>query len=273
MNRSGLSLWREGVNSKVTQQGVPPPVTEPRPLSREPIFNVPGVVVGMIGTIVALHVLRAQLSDTTDTWLVLALAFIPARYDGATGPLPGGGFSAVSSVFTHMLVHGDLTHLALNVVSLLAFGGIVARRTGGARFFVFTLFCGAVGALTFWAFNRGEAIPMVGASGAIAGMMAVAMRLMFSALDSAPLGLAGEALRRAPQVIPLMPLVDTLLDRRMIVATLVWLGINLLAVFGLAGPAPAGGIAWEAHVGGFAAGLACFGAFDRTLPVRTPPAG
>lgn len=233
------------------------------PIRREPVFDVPGAVAAMLGLIVAIHLGRTLLSDQDDNTVVLALAFIADRYTAHPAPWPGGFIAAWTAPFTHMLLHGDLSHLALNGASLAAFGTIVARRAGTLRFIGFTLVCGVAGAFTFAAFNWGAQAPLIGASGAIAGMMAISLRLLFSAMDQAPPGIAGELLRRAPQLVQLKSLGATFADRRMQIATAIWLGINLMAAYGLGTPAEAGVVAWEAHIGGFFTGLAVFGLFDQ----------
>ena len=240
--------------------------TGPAGLRHEPMFNVPTSVVAMLAVLAAVHGAREFLSDETDTFVVLALAFIPDRYGAHPLAWPGGVLSAWASPITHMAVHGDLTHLGLNAASLAAFGGLVARRIGSLRFVLFTAFCGVVGALTFAAFNPTAQSPLIGASGAIAGMMAVSLRILFSVIDAVPARFAGALIRTAPDRIPLKPLALALSDKRLIVATSVWLLINLLAAFGLGTPSQAGVVAWEAHLGGYFAGLLAFNAFDIARP-------
>ena len=68
-------------------------------------------------------------------------------------------------------MHGDVLHLIVNSAWLLAFGTPLVRRMGSIRFIAFSAVCGIAGALVFWALNPGLLAPMVGASGAISGMM------------------------------------------------------------------------------------------------------
>ena len=225
-----------------------------------------------MAVLVMVHAGRWLLSPQNDEWLLLALAFIPDRYSTEPLPWPGGAISAWTSPVTHMLLHGDATHLLLNTASLLAFGGVLARRMSPVRFLAFAVFSGLAGVLLFWVFNMGARAPLIGASGAIAGMMAAALRLLFSAIDRAPSGLAGEFIRRAPQLIPIKPLFGVLTDRRIFIATAVWLAINLMAAFGLGTPGVEAAIAWEAHIGGYFAGLLGFGMFDDGTRWRPEPA-
>lgn len=230
--------------------------------ARQPVFNVPTVVTVLLALLLLVHLARLTLSDADDDWVILLLAFIPDRYASHALAWPGGMASAVLSPVTHMLVHGDWPHLVLNSASLLIFGGMLSRRLGTVRFLAFTVFAGLAGAALFFAFNVGLKSPMIGASGAIAGMMAGALRLMFSAIDGAPRGRAGETIRSAPGLIHLKSLAATLADRRVQSTTALWLAINALGAFGLATPGHVGTVAWEAHIGGYFAGLLGLGLFD-----------
>jgi membrane associated rhomboid family serine protease len=234
---------------------------------REPIFNVPGSVIALITIFIAVHVLRQLLPVQQDDWFTVAMAFVPARYDGYADQLPGGEIASVTSFLTHMLVHGDLTHLMFNSAWFLAFGGAIALRVGTVRFLAFTAFTGIVGALTFLAFHFGEAVPVVGASGAVSGMMGAVMRFLFSALDMGNL----QALRERPRSVPLMSLQESLSDRRVLAVTAIWLLLNAITAFGIPGISSGGEVAWEAHLGGYLAGLLCFGFFDHPPQSRFEP--
>ncbi|MEQ8825746.1 MAG: rhomboid family intramembrane serine protease [Filomicrobium sp.] len=231
---------------------------------REPIFNVPGSVVALIGVFVAVHVVRQLLPVAQDDWLTVAMAFVPARYAGYADQIPGGEIASVTSFITHMLVHGDVMHLMFNSAWFLAFGGAIALRVGSIRFLVFTAFTGIFGALVFLAFHVGEPVPVVGASGAVSGMMGAVMRFMFSAIDQGNFAL----LREAPRSVRLMPLGEALMDKRVLAVTAIWLLLNFVTGFGIPGFSSGGGVAWEAHLGGYLAGLLGFGFFD----FRKPPA-
>ncbi len=226
---------------------------------RTPIFNVPSIVIAALAVLVCVHGVRSVLPEDLETWFVLALAFIPARYDGYAEALPGGLVSAATSFVSHLLVHAHVAHLMLNAAWLLAFGGAIALRVGGFRFVLFAFLCGAAGAAAFLALNWGLLAPMIGASGAVAGLMAGTFRFLFSAIDQGDMQL----LRMSPRSVRLMRLTETLRDRRVLAVTGVWLGINLLAAAGVGIIEAGTAIAWEAHVGGYFAGLLLFGLFER----------
>jgi membrane associated rhomboid family serine protease len=229
---------------------------------RQPIFNVPGVVLVLLGSFLAVHLLRWALPIEDGAWLTAALAFIPARETGLAADLPGGRIAIATSFVTHQFVHGDLAHLLINSAWLLAFGSPVARRTGAVRFIVFFLLTGIAGALLYLAINGSAMILVIGASGAISGLMGAAFRFLFRSIEQGgPMGLARVS------TTPLMPLGETLQDRRILMAVAGWTVLNVLLAWGAAGLTEAAGIAWEAHLGGFYAGLLLYGFFDRP-PLR-----
>lgn len=225
---------------------------------REPIFNVPGVVLALLLSFAAVHLVRWALPPEQDAWLTAALAFIPARVGDMGADLPGGRVAIITAYVTHQFVHGDLAHLIINSAWLLAFGTPVARRTDAARFLVFFLLCGVAGALLYLAVNGPVPILVVGASGAISGLMGAGFRFLFrSGEDGGRLVLADASMA------PLMPLRRTVRDRRIMTAVVGWTVLNVLLAWGAAGLTESAGIAWEAHLGGFYAGLLLYGFFDR----------
>jgi membrane associated rhomboid family serine protease len=226
---------------------------------REPIFNVPASVLATLGLLIGVHGLLSVLPERQAIRTTLALAFIPVRYTETGTDLPGGVLAAVTSFFTYALVHADLTHLLINAAWLLAFGSAVAMRIGGLRFLVFSAVCGACGALTFLVLEWGEAAPVVGASGAVSGLMAASFRFLFTMPDEP----TADALRYAPRSVPLMSVGAMLTNRRVLTVIGIWVALN----FVMAAVAPAvmstgDGIAWQVHLGGFAAGLLTFGFFE-----------
>lgn len=224
----------------------------------EPMFNVPSSVVALLGMLIGAHILRTALPEQWDSWVTLALAFIPGRYDGYANEIPGGYVACVTSFLTYAFIHGDWFHLTINAAWLLAFGGAVAARLGTVRFLLFSALCTIAGAAAFLLVNPGLLAPMVGASGAVTGLMGGTMRFLFSVLDTD--GLHG--LREDPQRVPMMPLGRALADPRVLLVTGAFLVVNFLAVLGLGGVV-AGGIAWEAHLGGYFVGLFSIGLFER----------
>jgi membrane associated rhomboid family serine protease len=255
----------------VTQPSEPqasqPQASEPR--ASEPIFNVPSVVIATVALLVLVHALRMfVLTEAEDTQFLLTFAFIPARYGGDldVGALPGGFAADLWTFFTYAFLHADLLHIGLNLAWLLPFATALARRFGALRYVVFMLVTAAAGALAHLASHPGAMVPMIGASAAISGAMAAAMRFIFQ--EHGPLerwreGVgAGEAYR-----VPAVPLLATLRDTRFLLFLAAWIGLNALFGLGAVSFGEAGQqLAWQAHIGGFLAGLLLFAAFDPVTP-------
>jgi membrane associated rhomboid family serine protease len=200
---------------------------------REPIFNAPPIVPAACVALALIHVvLWSVLSEGPREQALIALAFDPARYGpmAALAPYP---LAKWWTPVTYSLLHGSWTHLGINLVWLLAFATPVVRRIGAARALALAAAASLGGALAHTLANGMAITPMIGASAIVAGFMGAAAHLAFAAR-----GLA---------------------DHRLLAFVGVWLLTNWLFGSGLvdlAGDSAA--IAWQAHVGGFAAGLGLF---------------
>ncbi len=241
-------------------------------MKREPLFNIPPVVVGVLAVLALIQFVRTYLlTHDQDIEVLLLFAFIPVRYDSSVmlgGTLPGGFGAEIWTFVTYSLLHANWIHYGVNAVWLLPFGSAVARRFGAVRFLAFFAVTAAAGAAMHLATHPGEQYPMIGASAAISGTMAAAMRFAFQ--RGGPLGLlrgdGDEAYR-----VPAIPLTRVLSDTRVLIFLAAWFGINLL--FGLSSLTIGGAdepIAWQAHIGGFLAGLLLFSWFDPALEYRQP---
>jgi membrane associated rhomboid family serine protease len=240
----------------------------------EPIFNVPPVVLATVAVLVLVHAVRMLvLTGDQDDQFILTFAFIPARYgtDVFGASLPGGFGAELWSFFTYAFIHADLMHIGFNLAWLLPFGTALARRFGAWRYVGFMLVTAAAGAFAYLIADAGDRAPMIGASAAISGAMAAAMRFVFQ--QGGPLGAFRDGGGEDSNYrVPATPLLATLRDPRFLLFVGVWLGLN--ALFGL-GTISIGGeegqqIAWQAHIGGFFAGLLLFNAFDPVVPPVPP---
>lgn len=218
---------------------------------REPVFNLSAVVVAIIAGCALIHLVRSYvLTPAQDFEFLLRTAFIPIRYSGQFEI----DFAAVTSPVTYSLIHGDFIHLAINMVWLAAFGSPLANRIGTIRFLAFWIFTCLAAVLLHYAVHAGDQAMVVGASGAVSGMMAAAARFGF-AVD--------RSTRRPAFTGPRLPLAAVLRRRNVVVFLSVWFAINLIAGLGYLVPGDARSIAWEAHIGGFLAGFFGLGLFDR----------
>lgn len=229
-----------------------------------PAINAPRVVVWLIAVMTFVHIVRQVVPEGTDFAILRYFSVIPARYtlDGLShyGGLP----AALWSLVTYNFLHGDFGHLIVNAVWMLAFGSAVAWRVGAKRFLLFSLFCGVSGALLHLVFRWGAPYPMIGASAMISGHMAAAIRFVFR--DRGTFGSLGRG-HSQQRHVPLATVGEVFLDRRSFAFVAVWalinLGIGLSSASFIGG---GGGVAWEAHIGGFVAGLLFFGYFDPPPP-------
>lgn len=235
----------------------------------EPIFNVPPIVIATAAALIVVHVARLFLSDEQDLRFLLTFAFIPARYGSqpVAAALPGGFGADLWTFFSYAFIHADLLHLGINLAWLLPFGTALARRFGAWRYSAFMLVMSAAGALAHLAGHFGEVVPMIGASAAISGAMAAAMRFVFQ--HGGPLGVFRVGADKAYRV-PAASLTATLRDPKFLLFLAAWLGLNALFGLGTVSFGEDGQqIAWQAHVGGFFAGLFLFNAFDPVVPLPT----
>jgi membrane associated rhomboid family serine protease len=236
----------------------------------EPIFNVPPIILAIIG--ICLLLLAGEdflLSTEEDITFLYYFAFVPARYDSSllpAGSFPGGAGAQIWTFVTYALIHGDITHLGMNSIWFLPFGSAVARRFGNLRVIGFFVVTAAAGALAHLVTHWGELMPMIGASAAVSGFMAGAIRFAFQ--QGGPLTVFRSEDPTA-YLVPAAPLSAALRDPRILIFLVAWFGLNLLFGIGSVGvPRGDQSIAWQAHIGGFAAGLLLFRLFD---PVPAEP--
>ena len=230
---------------------------------RQPFFHAPAIVLWLIAGLVAAHAARILSPAARAADLVYEYGMVPARYSRAFLDShmanPGTAWEQALPFVSYMGLHSDWTHLAINGLWFLAFGPIVARRFGAALFLAFFIVCGVAGALVYLACNWGSPIPVVGASGAISGLMGAALRMLPGQTPQWALGLA-------PGQAPLAPL----FSRQILIFAAVWAVVNVVAgITGMGMGTESVAIAWQAHLGGFVAGLLLSGVFDALRPRPT----
>ncbi len=225
------------------------------PLAREPFFRAPQVVLILIAVLVIVHAVIQIGGRDWQIWSLYALSFIPARITGDVA-FPAIWGSQVWSFLTYAFLHADMMHLFFNSLWFLIFGSVVARRLEAGRFLLLAGASAVVGAVATLLTHWGETAIVIGASGAVSGVMAAAIPLMYG------VGLRlGDTYRMdIATVRPLRPL-EILTNRRAFIFALIWIAVTLFS--GASGWTGAsfveeGRIAWEAHLGGFAAGLFAF---------------
>jgi len=244
----------------------------PPAMASEPILTLPGALTAYVLLIAIIH-LRVLLPPDLENWTVDVFGFIPKRYDSTLLNLdfPGGSGAKVWTFVTYSLLHANLTHIIFNVLWLLPFGSALARRFGAFRFFLFMAVTAAAGALAHLVTHEHEMAPMIGASASVSGTMAAAIRFAFvqGSFLSFNRGDADAAAR-----VPALSLSRALRDPRVLGFLAVWFGVNIIFGIGsLAVGIDGASVAWQAHIGGFFAGLFLFSLFDPVRRLRGDAAG
>jgi membrane associated rhomboid family serine protease len=237
-------------------------------IPREPILTLPGALTAYILLLAVIHAVRMLLPFDIDDDVIQMFGFIPKRYDSTLLAItfPGGAGAKVWSFVTYSLLHANLAHIGFNVLWLLPFGSALARRFGAIRFFVFMAVTAAAGALAHLITHDHAVAPMIGASASVSGAMAAATRFAF--VQGSFLSFSrGDAVAAAR--VPALSLMQALGNKRVLGFLVIWFGVNI--IFGVGSIAiglDGASVAWQAHIGGFLAGLLLFSLFD-PIPRRT----
>ncbi len=219
----------------------------------EPALNIPAFVTIIALVMIAIHAVRSLLlSRDQDIWSLLMFAFIPARYGAAASDYPMAAAS-LWTPFTYAFLHADWTHLLMNLLWLAAFGSPLARRLGSMRLLALTVVTAVAGAVLHYVFFVGDPVPVIGASAIVSGYMGAAARFAFRPSRR---GLNVEG--------PALTLLQSFTDRRFLMFFGVWFVLNFAFGNGFVSVADADRqVAWQAHAGGFLAGIFLFSLFDR----------
>ena len=194
-----------------------------------PSRTTPGVTISLIVLNVLIYLFGLMLGEQGRDALIDTFGLVPA-------------FFSLINVFTAMFVHSGLAHLAGNMLFLWIFGDNVEDRFGHGRFMMFYLLCGFAAAIAQTMLTPNSLVPMVGASGAIAGVMGAYL-----------------VLYPRSRVLMLFPFPPILFELPAVFFLVIWFlvqflnGINQLPIF--EHDAISGGIAFWAHVTGFVSGL------------------
>ena len=232
------------------------------PPRREPVLTLPGAMTALLVIMFGIHGIRALLPVATDFDIIWLFGFVPARYDASVmaGQFPGGTAASIWTFLTYAFLHADLTHIVFNMLWMLPFGSALARRFGPVRFFAFLAVTAIAGAVAHLITHQHEVAPMIGASAAVSGAMAASIRFAFQQGSFLSIR-RGDA--DAAAHVPALPLVRALRNPQVLTFLAIWFGMNLLTGLGaIAIGASSQSIAWQAHIGGFFAGLVLFKFFD-----------
>ncbi|MDD9936561.1 MAG: rhomboid family intramembrane serine protease [Myxococcales bacterium] len=226
-----------------------------------PTESRPVVTYVLLALNVVVYGYQASLSEVAFTELVHRYGMVPYyltqdfRVDSLSTPL------------TSMFLHGSWLHLIFNMWFLFIFGDNVEDRLGVPRFLGFYLLCGMLAAAAQTLVAPESRVPMVGASGAIAGVLGAYFKLFPSA-----------------RVVTVIPIFFFFMIRELpaVLFIVAWFIFQLLLGVSSIGRAGEGGVAFFAHIGGFLAGLWLLGLFmrgrdpdrgRRRIGPRQPPEG
>jgi membrane associated rhomboid family serine protease len=201
----------------------------------------PFITWGLIALNCVVFFVQLGLAPAEFEEFLLRFALIPARYSqpslyGSPDLAPGDFLPFI----TMMFLHGGWLHLILNMWMLWLFGPPIEDRLGHGRFLLFYLGCGIAASLAQMAFDPLSAVPAVGASGAIAGILGCTMALF--------------PLSRVIVLVPILFL-PLFFEVHAIVFVGLWFLLQVLQGTAALLEPSEGGIAWWAHIGGFIAGL------------------
>ena len=209
------------------------PLKDDIPSTRVPVVNFL-----FIGANVLVFLFELSLGPRLQSF-IMVYGLVPAHF-------------AFANLFTSMFLHGGWAHLFGNMLYLWIFGDNVEDRLGHVGYFFFYLICGVAAGYAHVLANAGSAVPTVGASGAIAGVLGAYLVLYPQA--------------RVLTVLPIFPITTTYIPASFFLG--IWFVLQLFSGALQFGIAQTGGVAFLAHVGGFIAG-AIFGLLARAF-TRAP---
>jgi membrane associated rhomboid family serine protease len=207
------------------------PISDDNPVRITPIINW-----GIILACAAAFLWELSLKKEMNAAL-LVYGFTPASFFSGYEAAGLGRVPALLTIFTSMFLHGGVLHIAGNMLYLWIFGNNVEDAMGHVRYLIFYLLSGIAAALTLAYINPASQVPMIGASGAISGVLAAYVLLFPRA-----------------RVTVIVPLGIILYPFRITAVWVVgfWFVLQLLSAAATQADQP--GVAWWAHVGGFIAG-------------------
>jgi membrane associated rhomboid family serine protease len=216
-----------------------------------PTRRFPLVTLVLIALNLAVFVFQLTLprSGLTVEGFFLRAGLVPYEIVNRVDVPPDGLVPIWATVFTSMFIHGGWLHIIFNMLYLWIFGNNVEDRMGRARFVAFYLLCGVAAAAAQVVVRPDSLVPMIGASGAVSGVLGAYILLFPRA--------------QVLTVITLVVFFPVVMVPAWVLL-LAWFALNLLQAATTIGAET--GVAYFAHVGGFAAGLVLVWLFARRRP-------
>lgn len=210
-----------------------------------PVDIVPWVTYSIIGLCVGVFLWQISASQAMQQSIVYALGVIPAVIFGHDElPRELVWVPTYVTIFSSMFLHGGWMHLIGNMLYLWVFGNNIEASMGPVKFVIFYLLCGVAAVLAQSLPGTDSVVPMIGASGAISGVLGAYMLLYPKA--------------RVTVVVPIFFILQTFKIPALYVLA-IWFAMQLISSLSSSGVG--GGVAFGAHVGGFIAGMLLIAVF------------
>jgi membrane associated rhomboid family serine protease len=203
------------------------PIKDDNPTSTFPI-----VTIAIIAINVAVFIFQLMLSPLDEKVFIYRTAALPYEITHFADIHPRDFVPPPLTLFTAMFVHGGLLHLGMNMLYLWIFGDNIEDRLGHMRFLFFYIATGVVASLSHVLIHPSSTVPLLGASGAVAGVLGAYFLLFPKANVLTLIVFFFVHIVRIPAVVFLG----------------LWFALQVLS------STAGGGIAWYAHIGGFLAG-------------------
>ena len=201
----------------------------------QPSYSKPVVTVLLIVINVLVFLFEISLDPYTRNEFIATYGLVPDQFTFLT-------------VLTSMFLHGGWFHILSNMWVLYIFGDNIEDRMGGGRYLVFYLLSGVAAALLESFVLRGSSVPMIGASGAIAGVLGAYLILYPRA--------------RIASLVPIL-FIFTIIEIPALLFLLFWFVSQLFSGWLTLQGSNGSGIAWWAHVGGFVFGMTAVNLFTQ----------
>ncbi|HZX35283.1 MAG TPA: rhomboid family intramembrane serine protease [Thermodesulfobacteriota bacterium] len=207
-----------------------------------PVRKTPYATISLIAINTAVFVFQTILGPKIKEVFILKTAAIPYEIMSLKDVSPANFLPPPFTLLTSMFVHGGFFHVFWNMLFLWIFGDNIEDRLGKIKFIIFYLLTGVAASMAHVALNPDSAIPLIGASGAIAGILGAYIVLY-------------------PRAKILTLLFFFFFVQVVKIPAIIFLGIWFLTQILNIGAG--GGIAWYAHIGGFATGVVLIFLFDK----------
>lgn len=217
-----------------------------------PTHTFPIVTIILIAVNVLVFLYQVTLPERGQFYFTARYGAIPIALTHFVDPFPNDGFPVALTLVTSAFLHGGWLHLGGNMLYLWIFGNNIEDALGHFRFILFYILCGVAATLFFVGFEYTSRTPLIGASGAIAGVMG-AYLVLFPRARVLTLFLI--------IIYPLFVWIPA------VVILLLWLVVQFLNV----GSGMESNVAWAAHIGGFITGMIAIKLMIRRRPPPSPP--